>query len=69
MTRNKDVESIWPMTPAMLHVLIALADGEKHGYAFLKEVALVLIASARLASFLPARRAASIDPIVALRNE
>jgi putative ABC transport system permease protein len=32
-------------------------------------VALVLLASALLASFLPARRAASINPIVALRNE
>ena len=31
MTRNKDVESFLPMTPAMFHVLIALADGEKHG--------------------------------------
>jgi DNA-binding PadR family transcriptional regulator len=39
MTRNKDVESFLPMTPAMFHVLIALADGEKHGYAILKEVA------------------------------
>src|SRR5580700_12043241 len=39
MTRNKNVESFLPMTPAMFHVLIALADGEKHGYAILKEVA------------------------------
>jgi DNA-binding PadR family transcriptional regulator len=28
-----------PLTPAMLQVLVALADGEKHGYAILKEVA------------------------------
>jgi len=28
-----------PLTPAMLQVLLALADGEKHGYAILKEVA------------------------------
>jgi DNA-binding PadR family transcriptional regulator len=27
-----------PLTPAMLHVLLALADGEKHGYAIIKEV-------------------------------
>ena len=27
------------MTPAMFNVLIALADGDKHGYAILKEVA------------------------------
>jgi DNA-binding PadR family transcriptional regulator len=39
MTRNKNVDSFLPMTPAMFHVLIALADGEKHGYAILKEVA------------------------------
>ena len=29
-----------PLTPALFHVLLALADGEKHGYAILKEVAL-----------------------------
>ena len=27
-----------PLTPAMLHVLIALADRERHGYAILKEI-------------------------------
>src|SRR5258708_3274902 len=27
-----------PLTPALFHVLLALADGEKHGYAILKEV-------------------------------
>lgn len=27
-----------PLTPAMFHVLAALAEGEKHGYAILKEV-------------------------------
>ena len=33
------MEAFLPMTPAMFQVLIALADGEKHGYAILKEVA------------------------------
>ena len=27
------------LTPAMFNVLLALADGDKHGYAILKEVA------------------------------
>ena len=31
--------SYLPLTPAMLQVLLALADGDKHGYAILKEVA------------------------------
>ena len=30
--------SYLPLTPAMLQVLVALADGDKHGYAILKEV-------------------------------
>ncbi|HXT70569.1 MAG TPA: PadR family transcriptional regulator [Vicinamibacterales bacterium] len=30
--------SYLPLTPAMLQVLLALADGDKHGYAILKEV-------------------------------
>ena len=28
-----------PLTPSMFQVLVALADGEKHGYAIIKEVA------------------------------
>jgi len=28
-----------PLTPAMFNVLLSLADGDKHGYAVLKEVA------------------------------
>jgi DNA-binding PadR family transcriptional regulator len=27
-----------PLTPAVLHVLLALAGGERHGYAILKDV-------------------------------
>ena len=42
MSRSRDAaeaEMQEPLTPAMFHVLLALADGEKHGYAILKEVA------------------------------
>ena len=28
-----------PLTPAVLHILLALADGERHGYAIIQEVA------------------------------
>ena len=28
-----------PLTPAILHILLALADGERHGYAIMQEVA------------------------------
>jgi DNA-binding PadR family transcriptional regulator len=27
-----------PLTPAVFHVMLALADGEKHGYAIMKSV-------------------------------
>jgi len=35
---ESDVDAYLPLTPPVFHVLIALADGEKHGYAILKEV-------------------------------
>jgi DNA-binding PadR family transcriptional regulator len=34
-----DPSSVLPLTPPMFQVLLALADGEKHGYAIIKEVA------------------------------
>ena len=37
--RDRDVQALLPLTPPMLHLLLALADGDKHGYAILKEVA------------------------------
>lgn len=33
-----DPESFLPLTPAVFHVLLALADGERHGYAIMREV-------------------------------
>jgi len=30
--------SLVPLTPAVLHVLLALAEGQRHGYAILKDV-------------------------------
>jgi len=35
---GRSPESLLPLTPALYHVLLSLADGEKHGYAILKEV-------------------------------
>jgi DNA-binding PadR family transcriptional regulator len=34
-----DPASFLPLTPASFQILVALADGEKHGYAILKEIA------------------------------
>lgn len=39
MSKKNEMDSFLPLTPAMFHILLALADGEKHGYAILKEVA------------------------------
>jgi DNA-binding PadR family transcriptional regulator len=34
-----EAENYLPLTAPVFHVLVALADGNKHGYAILKEVA------------------------------
>lgn len=38
MVKHTEPEEHLPLTPALFHVLLSLADGEKHGYAILKEV-------------------------------
>lgn len=36
---KRDPEALLPLTPAVFHILLALADGEKHGYGIMQEVA------------------------------
>ena len=41
MTATHDLpepEAMLPLTPAVFNILLALADGEKHGYAIMREV-------------------------------
>lgn len=39
MTADRDPNALLPLTPAMFHVLVALADEPRHGYAIIKDVA------------------------------
>jgi len=36
---GRDPETLLPLTPAVFHILLALADGERHGYGIMHEVA------------------------------
>lgn len=36
--KERHPEDLLPLTPAVFHILLALADGEKHGYGIMKEV-------------------------------
>ena len=38
MPRAKDPEDLLPLTPSVFHILVALADGERHGYAIMRQV-------------------------------
>jgi DNA-binding PadR family transcriptional regulator len=35
---EKPLEAFLPLTPAVFHILVVLADGEAHGYAMMQEV-------------------------------
>ena len=37
--REIAIEERLPLTPAVFHILLTLADGERHGYAIMREVA------------------------------
>lgn len=34
----EDIQSLLPLTPTVFHMLLALADGEKHGYGIMQTV-------------------------------
>lgn len=36
--KHSDPQAFLPLTPAVFHILLALADGERHGYSIMREV-------------------------------
>jgi DNA-binding PadR family transcriptional regulator len=51
MGRNvDDPESITPLTAPVFHILLALADRERHGYAIIKEVEVLTEGKVRLST-------------------
>jgi DNA-binding PadR family transcriptional regulator len=38
MASNPEPESLLPLPPATFHILLALADADRHGYAIIQEV-------------------------------
>ncbi len=38
MPKAKDAETLLPLTPAVFHILLALSDGERHGYGIMQDV-------------------------------
>jgi len=39
--KDTKIEETLPLTPAVLHILLALADQERHGYGIMQEVAAI----------------------------
>jgi DNA-binding PadR family transcriptional regulator len=35
---DKSPQDLLPLTPAVFHILLALSDGERHGYAIMREI-------------------------------
>ncbi len=39
VSTEREPEAMLPLTPAVFHILLALADGERHGYSIMQEIA------------------------------
>ena len=39
MANETDVDALLPLPPVTFHILVALADGDRHGYAIIQDVA------------------------------
>jgi DNA-binding PadR family transcriptional regulator len=50
MADRGDVGQFLPLPAAAMHIVVALADGEKHGYAILRDVAAVSGGAVRMGS-------------------
>jgi len=50
LSKRHDPENFLPLTPAVFHILVALADGEAHGYAIMQSAAEKSAGSVRLGS-------------------
>jgi DNA-binding PadR family transcriptional regulator len=37
--KHPDIESLLPLPPVTFHILMALAEGDRHGYAIIQDVA------------------------------
>ncbi len=47
---SRKAEDMVPLTPAVLHILLALADGERHGYSIMQEVTWTMKGGVTIAS-------------------
>jgi DNA-binding PadR family transcriptional regulator len=47
---KRDPAELLPLTPAMFHVLVSLADAPAHGYAIMKEVEQITSGAVRLST-------------------
>jgi len=50
MSKKREAESYLPLTSAEFHFLLALADGDKHAYAIMKDVARLTDGAVRLSA-------------------